>query len=124
MKNDFILISGRPGSGKTELILPYCNLFPETTLLIAEEYSEEDIKKRGLNSKVSVIGQDNFNDIDLSIYKSICIDYVELFDERFLRDLIKQSSELNIRIIALTQMKRNYRVNNIFQSIFDGGIIK
>ncbi len=119
MKDKFILISGRSGAGKTELALLYCNQYPETTLLISEEYSEEYILKRGLDSKVMMIGQDQFREIDLSKYKSICIDYVELFDEDKLQYIIKKSSEIGIRIIALTHMRpHSYQVKNIFQSIF------
>ena len=39
----FILLSGRPGAGKIELILHYCNKYPETTLLLAAKYSEKYI---------------------------------------------------------------------------------
>ena len=111
----FILVSGRPGTGKTELILHYCNKYPETTLLLAAEYSEKYIKERGLSDKVKVIGKDEFYNVELSKYKSICIDYIELFDENFLRDVIEKSLEKNIRIIALSQMRRNFEINNIFR---------
>ena len=39
----FILVSGRPGVGKTELILHYCNKYPEIILLLGGEYSEKYI---------------------------------------------------------------------------------
>ncbi|MBT3168672.1 MAG: hypothetical protein HN334_02255 [Candidatus Cloacimonetes bacterium] len=117
MKNNFILISGRPDTGKTELILLYCNQYPETTLLISEEYSEENIRKRGLNKKATVIGQDRFNEMNLSKYKTICIDYVELFDKEILQSIIQKSLNMGIIIIAVTMMRRDFKVNNIFQSI-------
>ena len=114
MVEKIILIAGRPGSGKTELIIHYCNQYPETTLLLAEEYSEEYIKERGLKDKVKVINKNEFYNVNLSNYKTICIDYIELFDEEFLQYLITKSLEQNIRIIALTQMRRDFEINNIF----------
>jgi len=121
MKNEFILISGRAGAGKTELVLLYCNQYPETTLLIGEEYSAEYIRQRGLDRHVAIVRHDKFNEVDLSKYKTICIDYVELLDEVDLRNIVKKSSEMNLRIIALTQMRRgDFNINNIFQSILVG----
>jgi len=119
MKQDFILIAGRPASGKTELVRLYCNENPESTLLISEEYSEEYIRERGLDPKVVVIRQAGFSQVDLSEYTTVCLDYVELFSEHNLHYIIKSAVEMNMKIIALTQMRRDLRVNNIFQDVIN-----
>ncbi|EKD25921.1 MAG: hypothetical protein ACD_79C01444G0004, partial [uncultured bacterium] len=85
-----------------------------TTLLLSEENTEEKIKKEGLSDKVRVAGQKNFKEIDLLKFNCICIDWVELFDEDFLHDVIQKASEKNMRIIAITQMRSDYTIRNIF----------
>ena len=85
-------------------------------MLIAEEYSEETIRERGLDPQVKVIRQGEFNEIDLSKFKTVCIDYVELVDQDVLQNIILKSSEKDLRIIALSQMRRDFEIHNIFGS--------
>jgi hypothetical protein len=50
----------------------------------AEEYTSTTIYKRGLDESVKVVNLDNFNSVDLSHIKTICIDYIELLKLRHL----------------------------------------
>ncbi len=113
MEGKFILISGRPGSGKTELVLHYCNAYPEKTLLLAEEYSKEYIIERGLNSEVTVATQKEFDVIELEKFNTIVIEYIELFDKSIIQDIVKKALCNNMRIIVVSHMKRNFSMNDI-----------
>ena len=117
MNEKLILLSGRPGSGKTELIICYANKYPKSTLFLVEEYSPTIIYKRGLDKSIKVINLDEFNSIELSTFKTICIDYIELFNTSILKLVIKKCINQNVRIIGLTQMRRDFKVNNIFEEL-------
>ncbi len=114
MKYNPILISGRPGSGKTELIIALCNMHPSTTLLIAEEYDENYIRNRGLNSLVKVICAKEAANLSDYGCDTICIDYIELIKKPILDAIIDKAKHQNIRVIAVTQMRQNYQFNNPF----------
>ncbi len=109
-----IIISGRPGSGKTEIIVSFCNMHPSSTLLIAEEYDADSIRKRGLSRDVKVMGIEEAMAISVFGYKTICIDYIELIEKDLLEKLIAKAKSENIRLIAVSQMRRDYQVNNPF----------
>ena len=51
LKN-IILLSGRPGSGKTQMLIDYANMHPNTTLCISQESTKEELRARGLSSLV------------------------------------------------------------------------
>ena len=115
MKNNdnFILLSARPGSGKTEMLIAYANMYPSTTLILSEENTRESLIDKKLSEKVIVTDSQGFKNIDMLKYDTVCIDYLELVDYGLIDKIIKESARLNIRLIILTQLDRNYnlRVN-------------
>ena len=118
MSEKYLLISGRAGAGKTELLIAYANMYPKTTLLISEEYLEEDIIKRGLSNDVKIVSAQNLNIGSIKEYSTICIDYIEVFEKAFINNLLNLAINEDIRIIAVSQMKAtDYSVmTNIFQN--------
>ena len=118
MKNDFLLISGRSGSGKTELLICYANRYPAKTLVLSEESTKIHLQERGLNETVVVVDKNEFDQIDINEFDTICIDYMELFDQDFIKDVLVPLKELGIRIIAISQMTRDGDIkNNLFQKL-------
>jgi len=116
MEEKYILLAGRAGTGKTQMLIAYANFYPATTLILSEESTKERLIKLGLDKKVDVVDLDNFNISKISKYETICIDYVELFDEEYLKDLMMKLMKANIRIIAVTHMRaKSYEIKNIFQ---------
>jgi predicted ATP-dependent serine protease len=117
MKENYLLISGRPGSGKTEMLICYANQFPEKTLILSNEYSKQTIQKRGLDTNVEVTDQNGYDKINILEFDTICIDYIEVFEKNFIANVIKEIINLDIRIIAVSQMSRSdYSVlNNVFE---------
>jgi predicted ATP-dependent serine protease len=119
--NNVILLSGRPGSGKTVMLIAYANMYPKTTLILSEESTKETLVSLNLLKDVDVVNESNFNNIDISKYDTICIDYLELFNKIFINEKIKLITELNLRLIILTQLDRNYNIRlNPFKEIFEG----
>jgi predicted ATP-dependent serine protease len=118
MSEKYLLLSGRAGAGKTELLIAYANMYPGTTLIISEEYTEEHIQKRGLSHLVKVIPANNINKVNIADYSTVCIDYVELFDKAFIENLLTKIIDEDIRIIAVPQMKVSdyFVMNNIFEN--------
>ena len=118
MSEKYLLLSGRPGSGRTELLISYANMYPESTLIISEEYTEGYIHKRGLSNLVKVISVSNIDKVNILDYSTVCIDYIELFDKAFIENLLTEIIDEDIRIIAVSQMRAsNYSVmNNIFEN--------
>lgn len=117
MKENYLLISGRPGSGKTEMLICYANQFPEKTLILSNKYSKQTIQKRGLDTNVEVTDQNGYDKINILEFDTICIDYIEVFEKNFIANVIKEIINLDIRIIAVSQMSRSdYSVlNNVFE---------
>lgn len=113
--SNIILLAGRPGSGKTEMLIAYANLYPKTTLFISNESTQETLINRGLSKEITYYN--NFENVDLSTYKILCIDYLELFDQELIQKVITNALEQKLRIIVATQMKRNGEINNIFGQI-------
>ena len=123
MKNNdnFILLSGRPCSGKTEMLIAYANMYPSTTLILSEENTRESLIDKKLSEKVIVTDSQGFKNIDMSKYNTVCIDYLELMDYSLIDKIIKEIVRLNIRLIILTQLDRNYNLRvNPFIKYFKG----
>ena len=114
-----ILLSGRPGSGKTEMMIAYANIYPNSTLVISEESSNKELLKRNLSKEIQVIGEDDFQNINLLEYTTICIDYYELFNRDLINTIIQDIIKLDIRLVLLTQLNRNYDIrDNPFKRLF------
>lgn len=46
MADRHLLITGRPASGKTELLVAFANMHPKTTLFLSEECTEDLLKNK------------------------------------------------------------------------------
>lgn len=114
---NIILLAGRPGSGKTDMIITYANQYPLSTLIVSEESTVLDLQERGLDSCVHVIHQENYRSVDLTMYTTICIDYLELFDQNVVKNMILEAVKLNMRIILVSHMRKNCLINNIFDKL-------
>ena len=115
MDNKFLLISGRPGSGKTDLMIYYANQFPETTLILSEESTKKQLQKKGLKETVLVVGKKKFTTMNVNKFDTVCIDYIELFDNDFIKNYIEPLKNADIRMIVIDQMRRDGSVHhNIF----------
>lgn len=114
---NIILLAGRPGSGKTDMIITYANQYPVSTLIISEESTALDLQERGLNSSVQVIRQEHCQSVDLTMYTTMCIDYLELFDQNVVKNMILEGVKLNMRIILVSHMRRDCVINNIFEKV-------
>lgn len=55
---NIILLAGRPASGKTEMMIAYANQFPNSKLVLSEEYNPQSLVQRGLNHIIKVTSQD------------------------------------------------------------------
>ncbi|MGJ0336093.1 DnaB-like helicase C-terminal domain-containing protein [Aliarcobacter cryaerophilus] len=114
---NIILLAGRPASGKTEMMIAYANQFPKTTLVLSEEYNQQSLVQRGLNNIIKVTSQDEFYKLNLENYKTLCIDYLELFDQNKITNIIKAANGQKLRIILLSMMNRQCDINNILSNI-------
>ena len=122
MSDHFLLISGRPGSGKTELLICYANRYPAKTLVLSEESTKRQLQERGLNETVVVVGKNEYDKIDINKFDTICIDYIELFERDFINDVLMPLKEKDIRIIAISQMAKDGEIkNNLFEKLFMKG---
>lgn len=120
LNNNIILLSGRPGSGKTAMMIAYANMYPKTTLILSEENTKDMLICKNLSRDVNVVNADSFKNVDILAYDTICIDYLELFDKDFINKKIKSIMEQNIRLIVLTQLDRNYNIRfNPFKKLFE-----
>ena len=117
MNEKYLLISGRSSAAKTELLIAYANLYPKNTIILSCE--DIRLKERGLDPNVTVVDIEKLDNIDFSTCNTFCIDYVELFDNFFINDWIKKLMNMDIRIIAISQMEvGNFSVkNNVFEQI-------
>ena len=50
-------------------------------------------------------------------YKTLCIDYLELFDQNKIINIIETANEKKLRIILLSMMNRQCDINNILSNI-------
>lgn len=110
-----ILLSGRPDSGKTEMLIAYANLYPRSTLFISLESSQEELIARGLKDEIKYL--DMIENIDLAEYETVCIDYFELFNKEDIKQFISSLIERNLRVILATHMRRNGKVNDLFEQL-------
>ena len=117
-RKNYILISGRPGSGKTELLIAYANQYPTTTLFYSEENDALTLQNRGLNTEVEVVNKKQFDLEDINKFDTICIDYIQVFEHDYIYNLMKELMQRNIRIIAVSQMSRHMNIEeNIFETV-------
>lgn len=107
MAEKHLLITGRVASGKTEALIGIANLHSKKTLFLSEECTEQKLKeKRGLSNEVKVIDTNSFNISELTNYETLCIDYLELLDNKFIEELIEIIKTNSIRIILTSQVRR------------------
>lgn len=120
MSQNFILLSGRPGSGKTEILIAYANAYSTTTLFLSEEHSIEGLRNKNLSNEVKVVKMDTFSDIDITNYETLCIDYIDLCNKNFINKSIIPLMDTDIRIITAQQMNRAGDIkNNIFKEYLE-----
>jgi len=106
MTEKHLLITGRPASGKTELLIAYANMHSKTTLFLSEEMTEVDLKQRELNADVKVIDSQQLRNVNLEDYHTLCIDYLELLSDDTLQELIKIIKANRVRVIITSQVRR------------------
>lgn len=107
MKEKHLLITGRPASGKTEVLIAIANMHPSTTLFLSEEFREEELKgQRNLSNIVKVIDSESFDVKELHNYETLCVDYLELLDNELIINLINIIQMNTIRVIAASQVRR------------------
>jgi len=115
---NYILLAGRPGSGKTELLIAYANQYPSTTLFYSEESDALRLQNRGLNTGVEVVNKKQFDLENINKFDTICIDYIQVFNKDYIHNLMKELMQRNIRIIAVSQMNRHMEIeDNIFETV-------
>jgi len=116
MKEKHLLITGRPASGKTEILIAFANMFPKTTLFLSEECTEDLLKnKKGLNELVKVVNSSEFTYEETQNYTSLCVDYLELLSDETLQKIIKTIKQSNLQVIVTSQVKR--RQNEVLDRI-------
>lgn len=107
MLEKHILITGRPGSGKTQILIAIANMYPKTTLFFSEEQSEKHLKtKSGLSTDVRVVHSDGFVSEDLNKYSTVMVDYIELLSSNIVHKLVKVIEENKLRVIIVSQVRR------------------
>ncbi len=116
MKEKHLLITGRPASGKTEILIAFANMHPKTTLFLSEECTEDLLKnKKGLNELVKVVNSSEFTYEETQNYTSLCVDYLELLSDETLQKIIKTIKQSNLQVIVTSQVKR--RQNEVLDRI-------
>ena len=104
MNKKVITLAGSPGSGKTEMVIQYCNKFPIKTLLLTMQYCREIALERGLNKEVDSIHHNNLDEIDISKYETICIDNLQLFEKEVLNPFLTKAFDANIRVVIVVTL--------------------
>ena len=116
MKEKHLLITGRPASGKTEILIAFANMYPKTTLFLSEECTENLLKnKKGLNELVKVVNSSEFTYEETQNYTSLCVDYLELLSDETLQKIITTIKQSNLQVIVTSQVKR--RQNEVLDRI-------
>jgi len=113
---EYLLLAGRPNSGKTEIMIHYANQYPLTTLFISEEYAPNTLYRRGLSNHVRVIGSESLNNVKFNNYKTICIDYLQLFEKDIIQTLLKKLAQMDVRIILASSVHQNTQIDNLFKT--------
>ena len=107
MQQKHLLLTGRPASGKTEVLIAFANRYPATTLFLSEEMDEDKLKNdRGLDKSVKVADSTKFLDEDLARYKTICVDYLELLSIEILEKILQIVEENRLQLIVASQVRR------------------
>ena len=107
MSEKHILVTGRPASGQTEIIVAITNRYPETTLLLSQQNSPEYlIKARGLDKNVKVVTAEEFMHENLSKYQTICIDCLEMLPTETIVRIMELVQEDRMRIILVSYVLR------------------
>ncbi len=115
---NYILLAGHPGSGKTELLIAYANQYPSTTLYYSEESDTLTLQNRGLNTGVEVVNKKQFDLENINKFDTICIDYIQVFNQGYIHELMKELMQRNIRIIVVSQMTKHMEIHdNIFETV-------
>ena len=114
LKN-IILLSGRPSSGKTQMLIDYANMHPNTTLFISQETTNEGLRARELSSSVDY--RDSFEAIDFAKYETLCIDNLEVFVKEDLKQFLMRAMEKEKRIVLTSHMRRNGKVSYLFEEL-------
>jgi len=122
MSEKYILIASRNEEDRTKIIIAYANLNPTLTCILSQSYTKEWIQKNtNINTSIEVI--EDIDSIDLSKYKTICIDYIEVFNSDEIKMIVKKLMSYNIEIIAMSHMRHvSYEITNIFQKAAQGEI--
>jgi len=119
MSEKHLLITGRPASGKTELLIAFANMYPKTTLFLSEECTEGVLKKeKGLNGHVKVVDSCSFAHGLPQGYTSLCVDYLELLSKEILQKIIALIKQNNLQILVTSQVRvRHNEVLNRIESL-------
>jgi len=121
MKDKHLLITGRPASGKTEVLIAFANMHPKTTLFFSEECTENLLKEqKGLTKLVKIVDSSNFMNEDIQKYTTLCIDYLELLSTEMLHQIMQIVKRNAIQVIATSQVKRgNNEVTDRIESLIN-----
>lgn len=115
-----ILLAGRTASGKTSMLISYANTYPNSTLFISAESSNDFLINKGLNKDIAYFdgtNKDELLNINLTKYETICIDYLELFNKEIIKNFIDYLLCEEKRIVVATQMRPNGIIDNIFEKL-------
>ena len=116
MSEKHLLITGRPGSGKTEMLIAIANKHPKTTLFLSEEYDKTTLRdRRGLDRRVNVVTSETFLAETMSKYETLCIDYLELLSDEALEKIVTSIKKGRLHIIVASQVRRG--VNEVVERI-------
>ena len=67
-----------------------CKSISKQHVGVSEEYNPQSLVQRGLNHIIKVTSQDEFYKVNLENYKTLCIDYLELFDQNKIINIIEK----------------------------------
>lgn len=115
--NNFILLAGRPGAGKTAMAISYANTFSQNTLYISQEKTAEELYAAGLDSGVRVMTEIYIEEIKKSKATTIIVDYAELFEPEEIQKLMNFCQAHEIRLVMLCMMRRDGKIKAGFAEI-------
>jgi hypothetical protein len=115
MTEKYTLIASRSEEDRTKMIIAYANINPTATLILSQSYTKEWIyANTSISKDVNVV--ENLDNIDLSQFETIFIDYIEVFDQEYISKIINDLKQIDIEIVVAIHMKpNNYAINNIFE---------
>jgi len=102
MTEKHLLITGRPASGKTELLVAFANMHPKTTLFFSEECTEEMLKnQKGLHANVAVaVNYTNARNNLKSLIDDACDNAEEI--------IITTKNDKSVVLISLDEYNRTH----------------